>query len=233
MQRDLPSPLPFGVPLPWAAGAQLAKVCSIDDPERLNRVQVRLLAFDDTPGQDAAMWARVVAPFAGDDRGTFFVPDVDDEVLVVFAQGDPRHPLVLGGLWNGNAAAPADIQGGGLNRYKRIKSKNGIVVTLDDQSGQETLTLETPGGCSLTLKDGPGTVTLEDSNGNSIKLETAGITVQAAAKVTVQASQVNVTAGMVKVDAAMSDFSGIVKCAVLQTNAVISSSYTPGAGNVW
>jgi len=233
MQRDLPSPLPFGVPLPWAAGAQLAKVSSIDDPERLNRVQVRLLAFDDTTGQDAAMWARLVAPFAGDDRGTFFVPDVDDEVLVVFAQGDPRHPLVLGGLWNGSAAAPADIESGGLNRYKRIKSKNGIVVTLDDQSGQETLTLETPGGCSLTLKDGPGTVTLEDSNGNSIKLETSGITVQAAAKVTVQASQVNVTAGMVKVDAAMSDFSGIVKCAVLQTNAVISASYTPGAGNVW
>lgn len=233
MHRDLPASVTPVLPPPWAGGALLAKVSSIDDPERLNRVQVRLLAFDDTAQQDAAMWARVVAPFAGDDRGSFFIPDVDDEVLVVFAQGDPRHPLVLGGLWNGSAASPADIESGGLNRYKRIKSKNGIVVTLDDQSGQETLTLETPGGCSLTLKDGPGTVTLEDSNGNSIKLETAGITVQAAAKVTVQAAQVNVSAGMVKVDTALADFSGIVKCAVLQTNAVISSSYTPGAGNVW
>jgi uncharacterized protein involved in type VI secretion and phage assembly len=211
----------------------LAKVTSLDDPERRNRVQLRLLAFDDVSQQDAPMWARVVAPFAGDDRGTFFLPDVGDEVLVVFAQGDPRHPLVVGGLWNGSAAAPADIESGGQNRYKRIKSKNGIVVTLDDKSGQETLQLETPGGCKLTLKDGPGSVTLEDSNGNSIKLETSGITVQASAKVTVQASQVDVSAGMVKVDAAMSQFSGMVKCDVLQTNAVISSSYTPGAGNVW
>jgi uncharacterized protein involved in type VI secretion and phage assembly len=229
MKRDLP----FTMPPLWAAGALLAKVTSLDDPEHLNRVQVRLLAFDDVSQQDAAMWARVVSPFAGDDRGTFFLPDVDDEVLVVFVQGDARHPLVVGGLWNGNASAPADIESGGQNRYKRIKSKNGIVITLDDQSGQETLQLETPGGCKLTLKDGPGTVTLEDSNGNSIKLETSGITVQAAAKVTVQAAQVDVSAGMVKVDAAMSQFSGMVKCDVLQTNAVISSSYTPGAGNVW
>lgn len=229
MKRDLPFPAaPFG-----AQAGLLARVTSLDDPEGLNRVQVRLLAFDGVAQQDAPMWARVVAPFAGKDRGAFFLPDVDDEVLVVFVQGDPRHPLVLGGLWNGAAAAPASIEGGGRNRYKRIRSKNGVVVTLDDQDGQEKLQLETPGGCKLTLSDGPGSVTLEDSNGNSIKLESSGITVQASAKVTVQASSVDVTAGMVKVDAAMAKFSGMVKCEVLQTNAVISSSYTPGAGNVW
>lgn len=228
MKRDLV----FPVPPAWAHGGHLARVTSLNDPDQLNRVEVRLLAFDGVGQQDAPMWARVVCPFAGDDRGTFFLPDVGDEVLVVFAQGDPRHPLVVGGLWNGAASPPASIQGG-QNRIKRIKSKNGIVVTLDDQSGQETLQLETPGGCKLTLKDGPGSVTLEDSNGNSIKLETSGITVQAAAKVTVQASSVDVSAGMVSVDAAISKFSGIVKCDVLQTNAVISSSYTPGAGNVW
>jgi uncharacterized protein involved in type VI secretion and phage assembly len=229
MQRDLVFPAPPA----WAQGGLLAKVTSLDDPEQMNRVQVRVLAFDGVSQQDAPMWARVVAPFAGDDRGTFFLPDVDDEVLVVFVQGDPRHPLVVGGLWNGSASAPASIESGGRNRYKRIKSRNGIVITLDDQSGQETLQLETPGGCKLTLKDGPGSVTLEDSNGNSIKLESSGITIQASAKVTVQASSVDVSAGMVKVDAAMSQFTGMVKCDVLQTNSVISSSYTPGAGNVW
>ena len=70
------------------------------------------------------------------------VPDVDDEVLVVFTNGDPRFPLVLGGLWNGASPAPADLQPEG-NRFKRIRSKNGITITLDDQQGQETLTLET------------------------------------------------------------------------------------------
>lgn len=222
----------FTAPPAWMQAGFLAQVVSLNDPDSRNRVQVKLLAFDDAAEQETTMWARVVAPFAGDDRGVFFLPDVDDEVFVVFVQGDPRHPVILGGLWNGAAKTPADISGG-TNRYKRIKSKNGIVITLDDQQGQETLALVTPGGQKLTLKDGPGTVTVEDSNGNSIKLESAGITVTASAQVTVQASTVKVSAGMVTVDAAMSKFSGMVKCDVLQTNSVISSSYTPGAGNVW
>ena len=121
-------------------------------------MQVRLIAFDSVAQQDAPLWARVVAPFAGADRGAFWMPDVDDEVLVVFAGGDARFPLVLGGLWNGSAAPPAELGAEG-NRYKRLRSKNGITVTMDDQQGQETLTLETPGGQRLTLQDGPGTVT--------------------------------------------------------------------------
>ncbi|MDQ8021921.1 MAG: phage baseplate assembly protein V [Moraxellaceae bacterium] len=223
----------FDRPAAWMQAAMLAQVVSLDDPDRRNRVQVRLLSHDYSDTHDAPMWARVVSSFAGNDRGAFFMPEVDDEVLVVFVQGDMRHPLIVGGLWNGASAAPADIQSGGDNRYKRIKSKNGIVITMDEQQGQETLTLETPGGQTVTLKDGPGEITIEDSNGNSVKLETAGITVQASAKVKVQASQVEVTAGMVKVDAALSKFSGMIKCDVLQTNSVISTSYTPGAGNIW
>ena len=228
MRRDLV----FDRPLALFNACYLARVVSLDDPEGLNRVQVRLIAFDAITDQDAPLWARVVAPFAGHNRGTFFMPDVDDEVLVLFTNGDPRFPLVIGGLWNGSATAPADLGPEG-NRYKRIRSKNGITITLDDQQGQETLTLETPGGQRLTLKDGPGVVTCEDSNGNSVKMEAAGITIQAAAKVKVQASTVEVSAGMVTVDTAMAKFSGVVKCEVLIATSVISSSYTPGAGNIW
>ena len=174
----------------------------------------------------------MVAPFAGDDRGVFFMPDLDDEVLVVFLQGDTRYPLVLGGLWSGANAAPASIGAAG-NTVKRIRSKNGIQITLEDQQGQETLTLQTPGGQTVTLKDGPGAVTIEDANGNSVKLEVSGITVQAASTVKVQAAKVDVSAGLVNVDAAMAKFSGIVKCEVLQSTSVVSASYTPGAGNIW
>ena len=211
----------------------LARVTTLDDPEGRSRVAVRLYGFDGTAGQDAELWARVVAPFAGDDRGAFFLPDVGDEVLVTFVQGDARHPLILGGLWSGAAAPPAEMEPGGRNRFKRIRSRNGVVVTLDDQEGQEALQLETPGGQRLTLQDGPGSVTLEDANGNRITLDAQGIHIEAAAKMTVQAAQVEVSAGMVKVDSAMAQFSGVVKCEVLQTHSVISSSYTPGAGNVW
>jgi uncharacterized protein involved in type VI secretion and phage assembly len=209
----------FDRPPGWMHAGYLATVVSLDDPEGRNRIQVRLLSFDGVDGQDAPMWARVVAPFAGSDRGLFFLPDVDDEVLVIFMNGDARFPLIIGGLWNGNANPPADIESGGVNRYKRIKSKNGVVITMDDQQGQETLQLETPGGQKITLQDGPGTITVEDSN--------------ASAKVTVSASQLAVSAGIVTVDAGMSKFSGVVQADTVISNSVVSASYTPGAGNIW
>jgi uncharacterized protein involved in type VI secretion and phage assembly len=219
-------------PSAWLQAAYLAQVVSLDDPEGRNRVQVRLIAFDDCANQDAPLWARVVCPFAGADRGAFFLPDVDDEVLVMFQNGDPSYPLVIGGLWNGAAAPPADITGG-QNRYKVIRSRNGVKLTLDDQQGQESFIVETPGGQRITLKDGPGAVTAEDSNGNSVKFESAGTTITAAAKVTVNAPEVKVSAGIVTVDTAFARFTGVVKCETLIATAVVSSSYTPGAGNIW
>ena len=224
--------MPFARPAGWQTACQLAEVVSISDPDNLNRVQVRLLAFDGIEGQDMPLWARVVAPFAGDDRGTFFLPDLGDEVLVAFMQGDARYPLVLGGVWSGKNAAPASIGASG-NVIKRIRSKNGIQITLEDQQGQEKLILETPGGQKITLQDGPGAITIEDANGNSVKLATSALTIQASSTVKIEAPKVDVSAGMVTVDTALAKFSGIVKCEVLQATTVISSAYTPGAGNIW
>ncbi len=225
-------PVVFDHSAGWLSAAHLARVVSIDDPQQLNRVQIRLISYAGIDGQDLPLWARVVCPFAGNDRGAFLMPDVDDEVLVVFLQGDPRYPLVLGGLWSGANPAPASIGAGG-NVTKRIRSKNGIQITLEDRQGQETLTLETPGGQTVTLKDGPGAITLEDANGNSVRLEPSGITVQAPSTVKVQATKVDVSAALVSVDAVLAKFSGIVKCEMLLTSAVVSKSYTPGAGNIW
>jgi uncharacterized protein involved in type VI secretion and phage assembly len=153
--------------------------------------------------------------------------------VVAIVLGDARAPVVLGGLWNGNAPPPQAMDGAGRNPIKTLRSRNGVKVTLDDSDGQEQLVLETPGGQKLTLKDGPGSCELVDANGNSIKLETSGITVNAAAKVTVNAATVEVSAGMVTVNAGMSRFSGVVQCDTLISNAVVSTSYTPGAGNIW
>jgi uncharacterized protein involved in type VI secretion and phage assembly len=170
---------------------------------------------------------------AGRDRGTWFIPDVDDEVLVAFEGGDPRRPYVLGGLWNGTDSPPETMDRAGNNYKKVVRSRRGVKITLDDQEGQEKLVLETPGGQKLTLKDGPGAVEVVDSNGNSIKLEAAGITIQSSAKVTVSASTVEVSAGMVTVNAGISKFSGVVQADTVITNSVVSASYSPGAGNIW
>jgi uncharacterized protein involved in type VI secretion and phage assembly len=224
------------VPTGWGGrwyGVCSALVTDIKDPDNQGRVKVTLPWSPDASGGRYEAWARLATLFGGNNRGSWFVPDVDDEVLVSFEHGDPRRPYVLGGLWNGQDAPPQTMDGSGNNDKKVLCSRNGVKVTLDDQDGQETLMLETPGGQKLTLKDGPGTVTLEDSNGNSIKLEAAGVTVTAAAKVTVNASQVAISAGMVTVDAGMSKFSGVVQADTVIANSVISASYTPGAGNIW
>ena len=74
---------------------------------------------------------------------------------------------------------PESMDGAGNNFKKVLRSRNGVKLTLDDTDGREQLILETPGGQKMTLKDGPGAVEIVDSNGNSIKLETSGITITA------------------------------------------------------
>jgi uncharacterized protein involved in type VI secretion and phage assembly len=214
-------------------GAWPALVRDVADPDGQGRVKVALPWSPDPDGGAYEAWARLATMMAGKDRGSWFIPDVGDEVLVVFAGGDTRFPCVVGCLWNGEDTPPETMDGSGRNYLKVIKSRNGVTVTLDDHDGQEKLVLETPGGCRVTLQDGPGAISIQDSNGNSVKLETSGITITASAKVTVQASTVEVSAGSVSVNAGMSTFSGVVQCSTLITNSVVSAAYTPGAGNIW
>jgi uncharacterized protein involved in type VI secretion and phage assembly len=159
------------------------------------------------------------------------VPDVDDEVLLAFEGGNPRRPYVVGSLWNGSDAPPETMDDN--NNLKTILSRAGIRITMDDSDGAVKLTLETPGGNSVVLDDGQTALTVQDASGNSIKLETSGITVTSSGKVTINASTMEISAGMLTVNAGMSKFSGVVQCDTLISNAVVSASYTPGAGNVW
>jgi phage gp45-like len=92
---------------------------------------------------------------------------------------------------------------------------------------------ETPAGVKGTLTDEAGGKIKLEAAGNIVTMETSGVTIQASAKVTVQASQVEVSAGMVTVNAGMSKFSGVVQCDTLIATTVVSSMYTPGAGNIW
>ncbi len=209
-----------------------ATVIDIVDPDNQGRVKVRLPWSPDNGGGYEA-WARLATLMAGPNRGTWFIPDVGDEVLLVFEAGDPRRPYVVGALWNGTDTPPETMDGAGNNYRKVIRSRNGVKVTLDDTSGQEKFIVETPGNQKLTMQDGPGTIMIEDSNGNSVKLEPSGVTVTASSKVTVSASLVEVSASMVTVSAGMSKFSGVVQADTVICNTIISAAYTPGAGNIW
>jgi len=212
-------------------GVHVAIVTDNQDPDGQGRVKVRLPWSPDTGSARYETWARVATTMAGGGRGTWFVPDPEDEVLVAFEGGDPRRPVVLGAMWNGTDQPPEQMTGG--NPKRTILTRAGVRITLDDSAGAVSLLLETPGGQRLRLDDNPPAVTVEDAGGNSVKLEAAGITVVAAATVKIQATSAEVDAAMVTVDAAMSKFSGVVQCDTLITNTVVSAAYTPGAGNIW
>jgi len=224
--------VPSGLGGRWY-GVYPCLVSDIKDPDGQGRVKVTLPWSPDTGSGQYEAWARLATLMGGNNRGSWFVPDVNDEVLVVFEGGDPRRPYVIGGLWNGRDTPPESMDGSGRNELKVLCSRNGVKVTLEDKDGQERLVLETPGGQKLTMKDGPGTVELVDSNGNSLKLEASGVTLTAAAKLDLKASTVEINAGMVTVNAGMSRFSGVVQADTVISNSVVSASYTPGAGNIW
>jgi uncharacterized protein involved in type VI secretion and phage assembly len=214
-------------------GAYPALVRDLRDPDGEGKVKVSLPWSPDSSGSSYEVWARVATFMAGNDQGSWFIPDTNVEVLVIFMGGDPRRPCVIGALWNGKDSPPQTMDGAGKNNVKKIRSRNGVAITFDDSEGHESLTLETPGGNKITLQDGPGSIEIQDSNGNSINLQSSGITVTASAKVTISASQAEVTAGMVSVNAGMSNFSGVVQSDTVITNSTVSASYTPGAGNIW
>ena len=229
-QEIIDARLPTGLGGRWY-GCYPALVSDIQDPDAQGRVKVTLPWAPDTSSGRYEAWARLATMMGGNNRGSWFVPDVNDEVLLVFEGGDTRRPYVVGALWNGSDAPPETIDSN--NNKKVLRSRSGVKITLDDTSGGENLVCETPGGQKITLKDGGGMVEVVDSNGNSVKLEAGGITLTASAKVTVNASQVAVSASMVTVDAGMSKFSGVVQADTVICNSIVSASYTPGAGNIW
>ena len=218
-----------------AKGSYLAEVVSVQDPEGLSRVHIRLLSFDRVEQQDAEIWARVAVPFAGENRGAFMIPDVGDEVLVVFTNSDTRFPVVIGSLWNGNAAVPEQLGGSGdsVDRWS-IKGKHGTRLAIEEESASSAKVLiTTPNGVSGELTDDGGGKVEFNCAGTTVTIDTQGVTVNTSMNLTIQATQVSISAAMVTVDAGLSKFSGVVQADTIISNSVISASYTPGAGNIW
>jgi uncharacterized protein involved in type VI secretion and phage assembly len=220
---------PGMVPGLWF-GLYPATVTDNQDPDHQGRVKIALPWAPDGSGAYAA-WARLATTMAGKDRGSWFVPDNEDEVLVGFGGGNPDHPYVVGALWNGKDTTPTRMQEG--NDVKSLVSRSGIRITLDDTDGAVTLTLETPGKQKLTLTDTGTNVTLEDSNGNSLEMQASGITLTTQGSFTVNAATANLSCPSVTSGSGQWSHTGMFMSSVVQTPSVIGSSYTPGAGNIW
>lgn len=116
-------------------GIVIGLVIDLEDPENLGRIRVKYPYLGDAPSD----WARLVTPMAGKDRGMFFRPEVDDEVLVAFELGDVRRPYILGSLWSTTDTPPPDDGQAKKNNWRFIKSRNGHIVKLDDTQGKEKI----------------------------------------------------------------------------------------------
>jgi uncharacterized protein involved in type VI secretion and phage assembly len=123
-------------------GVVVGTVTNNQDPDGLGRVKVKFPWLSD---QDESTWARLAVPMAGNGRGTYFLPEVDDEVLVAFEQGDPRFPYVLGALWNGKDKPPMDNEDG-ENNVRMIQSRSGHKIRLNDKAGEETIEISDKNG---------------------------------------------------------------------------------------
>lgn len=171
--------LPSGLGGRWY-GVYPALVTNIVDPEGHGRVQVKLTwAVDSIDGEYLA-WARLATLMGGNNRGSWFIPEVDDEVLLCFEAGDARRPYVIGALWNGKDTPPETMDSEGKNNPKVLRSRNGIKITLDDTEGKEMLTLETPKGQKVTMRDEQPSIILQTTNGQKVTMqdEPASVTIQ-------------------------------------------------------
>lgn len=159
-------------------GVVIGLVTNIKDPDSIGRAKVKFPWLSDTIESE---WARLASPMAGASRGFMFLPEVNDEVLVAFEQGDLTRPYILGALWNGKDKPPlgAEVQNAGQVQQRIIKTRVGHQIILMDKAGEESI--------KIVDKTGKNSIFI-DSVKNDIAIEADGnITMTAKGKITLSA----------------------------------------------
>jgi len=179
LRPDVAVPVAGGL-LPGVHGLQIGKVTSNEDTDGEYRVRVRLPLMS---GDDDGVWARVASVDAGDDRGFVFRPEIDDEVVVGFLDGDPRRAVILGMLHS--SAKPAPLEGSDDNHEKVYQSRSKMRLYFDDDG--KVLQLETPEGNRITMSEKDKVVRVEDQNGNKMEMTEDGIKIESGKAIEIKA----------------------------------------------
>ncbi|MEZ4926825.1 MAG: type VI secretion system tip protein VgrG [Saprospiraceae bacterium] len=160
--------------LPPVSGLQIGTVKKIDsDPAGEHRIQVNVPAIVDG---GEGIWARMAHFYATSGKGAFFLPEVNDEVMLGFLNDDPRFPIILGMLYSSKRQAPytADDK----NSIKAIVTKNDLKIEFNDED--KTLGISTPAGNKFILSDKNKSISLKDQHGNMLEMNNSGINLSSA-----------------------------------------------------
>jgi uncharacterized protein involved in type VI secretion and phage assembly len=155
-------------------GVVTGLVTNVDDPQGQGRIKVNFRWLAETHETD---WVRIATVMGGNGRGTFFMPEVNDEVLVAFEHGDARFPYVVGFLWNGKDDPPANHV-----RLRRIQSVNGHRISFIDA---------TPSSGSM------GALVIEDAHGNTISMSNGKIAIKSVAVLELKAPTITLNGRVV------------------------------------
>ncbi|MCB0636512.1 MAG: type VI secretion system tip protein VgrG [Lewinella sp.] len=173
---------PAGGLIPPITGLHIGIVTQLEnDPLGEDRVMVRLPLIDQ---QDEGSWARVAAMDAGENRGSFFRPEIGDEVVLGFLQDDPRNPIILGML--NSSAKPAPITASDDNHEKGFVTRSGTKLVFNDE--HNNVLVETPDGNLIHVSGEDQAITLADQHGNKIVMDSSGITLESNKDITLKAA---------------------------------------------
>ena len=152
------------------------------DPDGEERILVRVPIIDN---EQDGIWSRLATLDAGDNRGTVVRPEIGDEVIIGFIDQDPRQAVILGMLHS--SAHPAPITASDDNHLKGWVSRSDMQLVFNDED--PSFSIKTANGNILQLSDKEGSLLIEDENGNSVTLDSEGITLDSAKNIKINASQ--------------------------------------------
>lgn len=171
-----------GAMLPAIQGLHIGIVTQLEsDPDGEDRILVKIPVINN---DEDGIWCRVSTLDAGDKRGTFFRPEISDEVIVGFINNDPRHAVVLGML--NSSAKPAPLTAADDNHEKGYVSRSEMKMIFNDD--KKSFTLETPGGNKFIITEDEKKIHLEDQNGNKITMNEDGIKIESIKDIILKAS---------------------------------------------
>lgn len=161
-----------GAMLPAIQGLHIGIVTQLEsDPDGEDRILAKIPVINN---DEDGIWCRVATLDAGDKRGTFFRPEISDEVIIGFINNDPRHAVVLGML--NSSAKPAPLAAADDNHEKGYVSRSEMKMIFNDD--KKSFSLETPGGNKFIITEDEKKIHLEDQNGNKITMNEDGIKIE-------------------------------------------------------